>query len=161
MREIQRSWIIWGRRFAREVEGLLLVASDLTYDELFSSLRRIRGNYLSELKMDSTASLEIRRRISEHELEFALERSRPLAVCRRKFKQCALLKFTDPSREAHFRLLYAESMAKRRHRRASFLMVRATITLLNLNREGKKLNREQDKAYRKWAARIMRDLEGA
>jgi hypothetical protein len=157
-REIRKSWDSWGKRFAREVEGLWLTSSDSSFLELVKALGQIRKKYLAEPNGNAKKHLEIERRISEHALEFALSHQRPLTTCRRMFVKCASFGFTDPSREAHFRLLYAESMAKRGHRKAALAKIRETVKLLDLNSKRKKLDKNQDQMFREWSERITRGL---
>jgi hypothetical protein len=147
------------KRFAREVEGLWLTAPTTPFEELVNALRQIRKKYLAEPNGNAKTSLEIERRISEYALEFALSHGRQLSVCRRKFNECASLGFTDSFREAHFRLLYAESIAKRGHGRAALTMIHETVALLNLSSKGKKPIKAQEQHYRKWADRIACSLE--
>jgi hypothetical protein len=153
------NWRAWGKSFAREVDGLWLRSSTSTFGELAKGLRQIRKKYLAGSTGNAMVSLEIKRRISENALEFALSHRCQLTVCRRKFKECASFGFTDSSREAYFRLLYAESIAKRGHHRAARAMVLETIRLLNLNSKGKKLVKSHAQTYRKWAGRIVGSLE--
>ena len=155
----QRNWNIWGKNFAREAEGLWLGASSLTYEELLMALRRIEKKYLAECDLDAKAKLEMRRRVCEYELEFALSHERQLTVCRRKFNQCASLGFTDAFREAHFRLRYAESVARRGHLNAARTMIRGAVASLDLNSKDERLNKDQVRTYKRWADRIVRSLE--
>jgi hypothetical protein len=157
-KEAMDNWNAWGKRFAREVEGLWLTSSDSSFAQLVKALGQIRKKYLAEPNGNTKKHLEIERRISEQALEFALSHQCALTVCRRMFAKCASLGFTDPSREAHFRLLYAESMAKRGHRKAALAKVRETVTLLDLNSKRKKLDKSQDQMFREWSERITRGL---
>ena len=153
------SWNIWGKKFAHEVEGLWLASPGISFEDLLRSLRHIRTKYLMELEGDAKATLEIKRRISEYALEFALSHGCSLTVCRGKFRECQSLGFTDSFREAHFCLLYAESIAERGHRRAALTVSRKTIALLDLASKGRKAKNEQVQTYRKWAQRIVSKVE--
>ncbi len=159
VKEAQRNWNTWGRAFAREAEGLWRRAPSLAYEELLETLARIEKKYLAESDLSAKARLEIKRRISEYALEFALSHHRRLTVCRKKFDRCAVLGFTDIFREAHFRLLYAESVAGRGHANAARKMIRGAVALLDRDSKGGRLNKDQVRTYKKWAEKIVCSLE--
>ena len=132
------------RAFAKALDLEMFKAPTLAYSDTIVNLRRLERHYLKQLGGDKFLAREVKRRIAEKALEFALFHGCKLSICRARLKALSKLGFEDVERKAHWYLLYAKVAAARGHKRVAYAAVAATAKELQRSlRRRKSLRCEQ------------------
>jgi hypothetical protein len=114
------------RAFAKALDLEMFKAPTLAYRDTIVNLRRLERYYLKQVVRDKYSARELKRRIAEKALEFALFHGCKLSICRARLKALSKLGFEDVEQKAHWYLLYAKVAAARGHKRVAHAALAAT-----------------------------------